>query len=253
MLRIDSRTVKGLIALSAIIALIVAPASAALINLTPLTGATNSVGSVNLNDLITGQTMGIVVGDKVFSGFSYSALGDMPLATDVSVLGFTDPSGNWGISFHGSFKDLPGGGDSDALIRFMVEVDPVALRQGWRITDAHLFLGGVGVGDESYFTVDESFALSGINDTLNVYQSTLGPGTTVQLSDSAFFDPGLNKLFVTKDVNAFAAANSGLPARATVIDQSFSQEQIPEPATLVLGGLSALAMTVVGRRRRGTA
>ena len=249
MLRLNSRTAKALVALAAIACVVVAPATAALVDLTPLPGATNSNGNVNLNALITGQTMGIVVGDKIFTGFSYSAIGDMPLATDVSVLGFRDPDGNWGISFHGSFKDLPGGSDSDALIRFAVEVDPAFLAQGFRITDAHLFLGGVGMGDESFFSVDESFALSGINETLSVFQSTLGPGTTAQLSDQAFFDPGLNKLFVVKDVFALAAASSTQPARATVIDQSFSQEQIPEPATLVLAGMSALAVVVVSRKR----
>ena len=249
MRRFDSRTAQALITLAAIACVIVAPVSAALVNLTPLPGATNSNANVKLNDLITGQSMGIVVGDKIFTGFSYSALGDMPPATDVAVLGFQDPAGNWGISFHGSFKDLPGGSDSDALIRFMVEVDPVFFDQGWRITDAHLFLGGVGMGDDSYFAVDESFALSGINDTMSVFQSTLGPGTTAELSDSVFFDPGLNKLFVVKDVNALAAASSTVPSRATVIDQSFSQTLIPEPATLVLAGMSALAMVAVRRRR----
>ena len=44
----------------------------------------------------------------------------MPVANDVLVLGFKDPDGNWGVSFHGTFVDLPGGGFSDALIRFMV-------------------------------------------------------------------------------------------------------------------------------------
>jgi hypothetical protein len=249
MLRFDSPTARALAAAAVIACAIAAPVSAALVNLTPTGGAVNSNNGVLLNDLLTGAQMGIVVGDKIFTGFSYSALGDMPPATDVQVLGFRDPAGHWGISFHGSFKDLPGGADSDALIRFMVEVDAASLANGWRITDAHLYLGGVGVGEESYFAVDESFTLSGINETLNVFQSTLGPGTTVQLSDSAFFDPGLNKLFVTKDINAFAAANSGLPARATVIDQSFSQEQIPEPATMALAGLSALAMVYASRRR----
>jgi hypothetical protein len=249
MLRLDVKTAKAVIAVAAVACAMAAPVSAALVNLTPQGSAVNSNTGVSLNNLLTGQDMGIVVGDKIFTGFSYSALGDMPAATDVQVLGFRDPQGNWGISFHGSFRDLPGGTDSDALIRFMVEVDPAFFNQGWRITDAHLFLGGVGVGDESYFIVDESFSLSGINDTLNVYQSTLGPGTTAQLSDSVFFDPGLQKLFVTKDINAFAANNSGLPARATVIDQSFSQTLIPEPATLGLGCMSMLAMILVGRRR----
>lgn len=228
---------------------IAAPVSAALVNLTPQGGAVNSNTGVILNDLLTGAEMGIIVGDKIFTGFSYSALGDMPEATDVQVLGFRDPSGNWGVSFHGSFRDLPGGTDSDALIRFMVEVDPQFFSQGYRISDAHLFLGGVGVGEESYFIVDESFALSGINDTLNVFQSTLGPNTTAQLSDQVFFDAGLQKLFVTKDINAFAADDSGLPARATVVDQSFSQEIIPEPATLALAGFAMLAAVWTGRRR----
>jgi hypothetical protein len=235
MLRLDVKTAKAVIAVAAVACAMAAPVSAALVNLTPQGSAVNSNTGVSLNNLLTGQDMGIVVGDKIFTGFSYSALGDMPAATDVQVLGFRDPQGNWGISFHGSFRDLPGGTDSDALIRFMVEVDPAFFNQGWRITDAHLFLGGVGVGDESYFIVDESFSLSGINDTLNVYQSTLGPG--------------LQKLFFTKDINAFAANNSGLPARATVIDQSFSQTLIPEPATLGLGCMSMLAMILVGRRR----
>jgi hypothetical protein len=249
MLRLDVKTAKALVLVAAIACAIAAPVSAALVNLTPPAGAVNSNTGVLLSNLLNGTDMGIIVGDKIFTGFSYSALGDMPPANDVQVLGFRDPAGNWGVSFHGSFRDLPGGTDSDALIRFMVEVDPEFFAQGWRINDAHLFLGGVGVGDESYFIVDESFSLSGINDTLNVFQSTLGPGTTAQLSDSVFFDPGLQKLFVTKDINAFAAANSTVPARATVIDQSFSQELIPEPATLLLGGMSVLATIFVNRRR----
>jgi hypothetical protein len=247
MLRFDSRAAKALVAVATIVCVIAAPASTALVNLTPQGAAVNSNTGVLLSDLLSGASMGIVVGDKIFTGFSYSALGDMPAANDVTVLGFRDPAGHWGVTFQGSFRDLPGGNDSDALIRFIVDVEPASLAQGMRISDAHLFLNGVGMGDESFFLVDESFSLSGINDTLNVFQSTLGPGTTADLSDEVFFDPGLSRLFVTKDINAFAAAGSPVPARATAIDQSFSQ--IPEPATLLLAGMSALAMVGVSRRR----
>jgi hypothetical protein len=101
---------------------------AALINLTPTNGV-NSSTSVPLSDLLSGQTMGLTVGDKIFTGFNYSRIGDMPQADDILVLGFKDPSGNWGVSFHGPFVDLPGGGASDALIRFIVEVgEPQARR-----------------------------------------------------------------------------------------------------------------------------
>ena len=247
MLRFDSRAAKALVAVAAIVCVIAAPASTALVNLTPQGTAVNSNTGVLLSDLLSGASMGIVVGDKIFTGFSYSALGDMPTANDVRVLGFRDPAGHWGVTFQGSFRDLPGGSDSDALIRFIVDVDPASLARGMRISDAHLFLNGVGMGDESFFLVDESFSLSGINDTLNVFQSTLGPGTTADLSDEVFFDPGLSRLFVTKDINAFAAVGSTVPARATAIDQSFSQ--IPEPATLALAGMSALAMVGASRRR----
>ena len=47
----------------------------------------------------------------------------MPTSSDVvNVLGFKDADGNWGVSFHGAFLDLPGGASFGRLIRFMVEV-----------------------------------------------------------------------------------------------------------------------------------
>jgi hypothetical protein len=246
MLRPAPRAVTSAFAFALAVCLAVSSASAALIDLTPVGNAVNSIQSISLADLQSDPSSGIIVGDKVFTGFSYSRIGDMPVASDVLVLGFKDPSGNWGVSFHGTFVDLPGGSFSDALIRFMVEVDAESAAAGWRISDAHLFLGGPGVGDESFFTVDESFL--GRNETLNAYISTLGPGTNAQLSDSTIFSSPVTKLNVTKDIFASAAAGGFLPARATVIDQSFSQTLIPEPATLAMAGLSGLALVATRRR-----
>ena len=214
---------------------------AALIDLTPDNGV-NSNGFVLLSDLVSGEVPGIAVGDKHFTGFNYSHLGDMPLANEVKVLGFQDPAGNWGISFHGIFRDDPGGSASDALIRYVVEVAAAQAENGIRISDAHVFLGGVGVGPNSVITVDETFLES--NESMSVFSSTLGPGAQ-QLSDSAFFDPVLRKLHVTKDIFVKADANRTLPARATVIDQSYSQT--PEPTAIVL---ALVGMTIVGCVRR---
>lgn len=217
------------------------PAEAALINLTPTNGV-NSTNSVNLDDLISGDVMGLLVGDKIFTGFNYSAIGNMPNADDILVLGFRDPDGNWGVSFHGAFHDLPGNGPSDALIRFIVDVAPEQAEQGIRITDAHLFLGGVGVGENSSFIVDETFL--GLNESLSVFKTTLDGGAQ-QLHDVTFFTPSQSRLFVTKDIFARAADNATQEARATVIDQSFSQ--IPEPAAWLL---AAIASVGLGIRRR---
>src|SRR3954465_7052512 len=110
MFRPDSRLfLKTALALAALVGFTAASSHAALVNLTPTAGSLNSATSVTLDSLQSGQTMGIVVGDKIFTGFSYSRIGDMPAATDINVLGFQDPAGNWGVSFHGSFVDLPGG------------------------------------------------------------------------------------------------------------------------------------------------
>jgi hypothetical protein len=248
MIRPDSRFLKMAVALAVGACMLATQASAALIDLTPQNGAANSAGSVSLADLISGQAMGVQVGDKEFTGFSYSATGDMPASANINVLGFQDVDGNWGISFHGSFLDLPGGASSDALIRFMVEVSDAAQAQGWRITDAHLAIAGAGVaGDESLFLVDETLSNGQL---LEAYVTTLGPGPQVnKLTDSKVFAP-VTKLNVTKDILAIAAAGTFLPSRATVIDQSFSQEQIvPEPATAALLGLSSLAFVSVSRRR----
>jgi hypothetical protein len=234
-------------ALAALFCLTASAVQAALIDLTPVGNAVNSIGSISLADLQSDPTAGIVVGDKIFTGFSYSRIGDMPVASDVLVLGFKDPDGNWGVSFHGTFVDMPGGAFSDALIRFAVEVSQEAQAQGWKISDAHLFLGGAGVGDESVLTVDETFL--GKNESLNAYISTIGPGTNSQLSDATDFTTPVTKLFVTKDIFASAAQGGFLPARATVIDQSFSQVQIPEPATLALAGMTGLAVVAVRRRK----
>ncbi|HEX5472248.1 MAG TPA: PEP-CTERM sorting domain-containing protein [Lacipirellulaceae bacterium] len=223
-------------------ALSITPIRAATIHdLTPTNGP-NSSDSVKLSDLIAGDT--IVVGDKEMSGFVYSPIGDMPPADQVNVLGFKDPNNNLGLSFHGTFLDLPGGSFSDAMIRFDVAVDPVK-GAGLKITDAHLFLSGVGVGTDSALMVDETFM--GTNQSLHTFMSTINGGST-QLTDSTNFVPGVTKLTVTKDVLAMAGANSTLPARVTVIDQSFSQSHdVPEPATFAL--LLAGVFAFVGLRR----
>ena len=207
----------------------------------------NSNDFVTLADLLLEDPPGVKVGDKIFSDFFYSTVGsDMPDPVDVNVFGFQDDDGNYGLSFHGTFMDLPGAGPSDALLRFTVGVDPVALEQGWRISDAHLFAGGIGVGDNSVLLVDESFEES--NQTLSVFSSSLGQGGQ-QLSDWVDFDQRYTSLRVTKDIFAFAGQDAFLPARATAIDQSFSQVDIPEPASMVLMALAGFGLICSARHR----
>jgi len=205
-----------------------------------------SSDSVKLSELLDGTYDGITVGDKIFDEFVYSTIGDMPDAEDVQVLGFIDLDGNYGVTLHGIFLDMPGGGGSDALVRFTVSVDPIAAKAGRLISDAHLYIGGVGIGDNSLFTVDESF--EGHNNTLTVFSAKSG-GREEQITSAwTYFDPMTDKLRVTKDIFAFVGEGTILPARATAIDQSFSQ--VPEPATLSLLAIALVGMLFTSRRQQ---
>src|SRR5882724_6281223 len=194
--------------------------SAALIDLTPANGV-NSNGAVSLADLLlpSSSPNGIVVGDKVFTDFAYTlpAGSDMPSPQNVFVLGFQDPGGNWGISFHGAFFDLPGGNSSAAQINYQVQVDAAHTQLGYRISDAHLFLGGVGEGNSSSVEVNENVTEQA-GFLLHGFQSKTDSGqTSQQLSDARnFTNPGQH-FHVTKFVTASAGAASDQPARLTVI------------------------------------
>src|SRR6185503_774704 len=98
---------------------------------------------------------------------------------------------------------------SDAAIRFNVDIDPTFFQRVLRISDAHLFMSGSGVGPDSVFTVAESFL--GLNNTLHAFMSSLGSGGT-QLSDKTTFNPVVPTLHVTKDIFANASSLSFLPA-----------------------------------------
>jgi hypothetical protein len=211
---------------------------------------------VVLGDLVSKKVPGLWVGDKLFDNFVFTSTGDMPKADRVIVTAITDAVGNYGIRFQGSFADFPDIGaqlSSDAGITFDVAIDPDHVRQGWIITDAHLFGSGANSGGPgSFIAVDESFTgnTPPIPDTMEVYLSTLGAGGS-QFEDSIVFNQGYTRLRVQKDVIARAGKDNIGPVRMTLIDQTFSQEQdkpIPEPASAGLLGLACSAW--LGRRRR---
>ncbi|XAL99126.1 PEP-CTERM sorting domain-containing protein [Phycisphaeraceae bacterium D3-23] len=197
-------------------------------------------GQANLADLIDNDGS-VIVGDKLFSNFDYVAGGDMPDASGVTVVDLVDGFGNFGIQFQGAFMDLAGGGASDALITFDVTV----LDPNFEISSA-LLAGDLaivnGSGGSSFGGVTESFLTANASDTLSIFTGTAG----TQLSDSVSFLQPVSTLTVQKDIILFAQDGDADAVTISTIDQSF--EQIPEPGSLALLGLGALAMV---RRRRG--
>lgn len=209
---------------------------------------------VVLSDLTTGQDSSIAVGDKVFSMFTYTPAGNMPLAEDVNVFGIQDPNGHFGFRLQGSFLDIPGDATGSAAgLGYRVVVSPSGLQQGNRISDAHLVFYGQGIDEDpnsSVVSVDESF--TGVQPALRVALSNLPNGAENTSFDGVIFDDLYTHLDAAVAIFAFAGQGADEFARATAIDFTYSQIVVPEPTTAMLMLLGASA-TVLGRSRRQSA
>ncbi len=178
----------------------------------------------------------ITCGDKVFTNFSYLATGDMPTASGVNVVCAPPNFGaDIGLEFQGGFLDLPGGGSSDALIRYTITATG-----GFLIEDALISGNPSVVGGTGSMVVTDTLSIG--PPTLNIFD--IVPGST-QLTDSRNFTP-VGSINVTKDI--LGSAGTGT-ATLSVVDQVYSQTT-PEPASLLLVAGALLGMGVV--RRRGS-
>jgi len=200
---------------------------------------------------LTGEPDGaIVVGDKKFTQFGYTATGDMPGAGGVNVVPIQDDDGNYGIQFQGAFVDLPSSqGGSDALISYMVEVmDPRRL-----ISDAHLAGNPSLLGTAGSISVNETFLPLGQNGeyTMKIFDDE---SAGQKLTDWTFFEPPVRKLSVQKDILVIATPESQT-VTLSFVNQTFSQIEVPEPATLLLtffGMVSPAGCAKRRERRRST-
>jgi hypothetical protein len=187
---------------------------------------------VLLSTLVDNPQDSITVGDKRFSNFEYSAVGDMPDADRINVTRIQDDLGNLGIRFTGPFIDLVGNGGSDATILYRVE----ALNQGQLITDVHLEGNPNVLGDGGSASVTEKFG----SQQIDIYEDF----GNLKLVDWADLPAPVRFLDVEKDILLFGQTGS---ATISIIDQTFSQ--VPEPTAIFL---ALVGMTIIGcARRRG--
>ena len=192
----------------------------------------------------------ILVGDKLFDNFSYDTTGeDMPSASNVNISSWEDAAGNFGIQIQGAFLDLYDEDASDAVLGYRVTAtDPNKL-----ISDAHIqgnpsSWAGTALGD-AIIEVVEIFSPEAPNSQIQIVAISDKNGSQAQLFEDVYFDTPQRSLTVTKDILAYAK-DPYTKASISVIYQSFSQVEVPEPTGVVflLSGLVLLCCRV---RRSG--
>ncbi len=195
---------------------------------------------------------GCMIGDKIFSNFSYSITSTQGGATAIVADGITvnpiTTSNDPGLQFSANWS-ASSGQVSDSLIGFTVTVaDQSALIEDASVTQ----LGGSVIGTGTA-NVGEGICLGfncqSINFTLNTINTT--DATLIKLGDHESFSP-VGQVRATDSIGVSGNANGS--AGVSLFAMQFSEIQqasVPEPAMLTLLSLGLLGCSgAFGRRRR---
>lgn len=197
----------------------------------------------------------VTVGDMVFS--DWKLFGPIN-ANDVDVTIEMFSPTSYQLRFGGSFDDRYSAesvGASDYRIYYSVSSssgDPLidAIEQSFNLT-AQGAGGIVAIGETVFSNAEHSTDPVAQSSVGYVYGLTDGadPLAELEQGDQLSIDPSLSKVWVTKDVNAYAAPDSYVGA--TILIQGFTvggSTSVPDGgATLTLLGMALLGMTTVRR------
>jgi len=247
------------LALSVGLALLSTPAQAQVTIFSNNAGtvATN-LTSVSMAQLTSGYS--IKVDDKLFNNWggytpTASGTGSPVAASAITVTGLStggNPTSGLGpgIQYNSAAWTVNGVGTQDTSFHYTVSI----VGGGFLIHDVSQTLqqGAVGASG-SNITITES-VLTGpppggtalTNPALVVDQINTGGTFSSMLFDQQLIR-NVSSAYVAKDIGI--NGNGGLTA-FSVLQQNFSQVAVPEPSTMAIGGLGALAFMGYGLRRR---
>jgi hypothetical protein len=188
-----------------------------------------------LAQLAAGGTL--TIGDKTFSGFSYTPSGLTSFNPNNIIVTATESGGIDYLTWSGNISFVSGGvASADLVLNYIVAANAGKIDM---IDQSY-----TGSGVNGTLAVDETVAKGAFGGTVVGY-SHLQPGdlsdppAEIVQGDNLIIDPSQSVLYVTKDI--FLAVTSPFGGLSTLseVSQSFHQE-VPEPTTIIAGALLLL-------------
>lgn len=211
----------------------------------------NQAQAITMAELTAPGASPVVVGDKIFSDFSYLSA---TLPADQVAVNFVNNGDLVGIQFGAGWNTVTYGPIMDSVIGYTITVDPGS---GNVISGAGLSMAGLVVTSGGTATVGETITNPSTGQEYNLQVVYDGPGgVDDDTSDFTDIDPGANQLIVIKDINVAAVENNDRSfASVTFVDNTFVQTPgqgtpppvIPEPMSLAL---LPLALVGLGLRKK---
>ena len=181
---------------------------------------------------LTGQNGGsISIGDKTFSGFYYSATGNLGGfdASQIMVTATIDDAGVYFLNWTGLIQTTSSG---DLLLQYVVTASA----------------GMISMIDQSYtgggiLRIDETVATGSFGGPVAAQSHLTGTFNSEFTGPNLYVNPAQTTLYVTKDI-ALATSDTVDLSSISRVSQSFHQTAVPEPSTVVAGALLLLPFGV---------